>query len=309
MTTNDLPAIDVQRLRMRYGDTDVLDGVDIRVERGEVVALLGPNGAGKTTTIEILEGFRMRSAGEVRVLGVDPATGDEEWRARIGIVLQSWRDHARWRVRDLLAHLGRYYSPYSTEARLRPMAVGDLLAMVGLEAEANQPIRTLSGGQRRRLDVAVGIVGRPAVLFLDEPTAGFDPHSRREFHDLVHRLSDLEETTILLTTHNLDEAERLADRILILAGGRIVADGSAEALARKVSSRAEVRWRVGERTFVHPTDDVTAFVKELIRQHGEAIADLDVRRPTLEDTYFAMVHRFETGGGEHAAAVFEEVES
>ncbi|NLF05643.1 MAG: ABC transporter ATP-binding protein, partial [Actinomycetales bacterium] len=213
-------------LRMRYGTKDVLDGVDLQVRRGEVVALLGPNGAGKTTTIEILEGFRTRSDGEVRVLGADPATAGEEWRAGIGIVLQSWRDHGRWNVRALLDHLGSYYVPYATPERRRPRDTDELLATVGLTDLADRRISKLSGGERRRLDVAIGIVGRPELLFLDEPTAGFDPEARRDFHDVVHSLVDLDDTSVLLTTHDLAEAEKLADRILILSGGRIVADGS-----------------------------------------------------------------------------------
>jgi ABC-2 type transport system ATP-binding protein len=167
--------IDVRGLRMRYGSVDVLKGVEFTACRGEVLALIGPNGAGKTTTIEILEGFRMRSAGEVRVLGVDPAKGDERWRARIEMVLQSWRDHGKWRVRELLAHLGRYYAPYSTQGHRRPYDVDDLIGAVGLDEHAGKKISALSGGQRRRMDVAIGIVGRPELLFLDEPTAGFDP--------------------------------------------------------------------------------------------------------------------------------------
>jgi ABC-2 type transport system ATP-binding protein len=294
--------IEVRGLRMRYGSRDVLAGVDFQVGRGEVITLLGPNGAGKTTTIEILEGFRMRSAGEVTVLGVDPARGDERWRARIGVVLQSWRDHGRWRVRDLLAHLGSYYVPYATPERPRPHDADQLLETVGLAAEADQRLSSLSGGQRRRLDVAVGLVGRPELLFLDEPAAGFDPKARRDFHDLVHRLSDLEDTTILLTTHDLAEAEQLADRILILAGGRIVADGSADQLARQVSGQAEVRWsRDGER-FVHATPDATGFVRELFAQYGDEVADLEVRRASLEDTYMAMVHRHERASLEEVRA-------
>lgn len=295
--------IDVRNLRMRYGETDVLDGIDFRVHQGEVIALLGPNGAGKTTTIEILEGFRIRSAGQVSVLGADPAVGREDWRARVGIVLQSWRDHTRWRVNDLLRHLGRYYEPYSTADRTRPIRVEDLLAMVGLSEHAGQIIGKLSGGERRRLDLAIGIVGRPELLFLDEPTAGFDPHARREFQDLMHRLADFEKTTILLTTHDLAEAEKLADRILILAGGRIVADGSAEQLARRVSAQAEVRWSLGGELFVHATDDATTFVRKLFAEHGASVADLEVRRASLEDTYMAMVHQFETGRVDAGGAV------
>ncbi len=298
--------IDVRGLRMRYGSVDVLDGVDFTARRGEVLTLLGPNGAGKTTTIEILEGFRMRSAGEVRVLGVDPAEGDERWRARLGVVLQSWRDHGRWRVRDLLHHLGRYYAPYTTPERQRPYGPDELIATVGLAEQADQRIAKLSGGQRRRLDVAIGLVGRPELLFLDEPTAGFDPLARRDFHDLMHRLSDLEDTTILLTTHDLDEAEKLADRILILASGRIVADGSADQLARQVSAKAEVRWSLNGESFVHASDDATRFVRELFAQHGDEIADLAVRRATLEDVYMAMVHRQETGHPDETVTGFVE---
>jgi ABC-2 type transport system ATP-binding protein len=289
------PVVEVSGLRMRYGDNDVLDGVEFSVHRGEVVTLLGPNGAGKTTTIEILEGFRRRSAGDVAVLAVDPEHTDEDWRARVGVVLQSWRDHARWTPRALLSHLARYYLPYAGEGHPGPYDIDALIDMVGMADYADQKIRTLSGGQRRRLDVAVGIVGRPELLFLDEPTAGFDPQARREFHDLVHRLSDLEDTTILLTTHDLDEAEKLADRILILAGGRIVADGSADELALRVTRESEVRWtRNGER-FVHATGDATEFVRRLLAESPD-IVDLEVRRATLEDTYIALVQQYETGG-------------
>jgi ABC-2 type transport system ATP-binding protein len=283
---------------MRYGDKDVLNEVSFRAARGEVVALLGPNGAGKTTTIEILEGFRMRSAGEVSVLGTDPAHGREAWRARIGIVLQSWRDHGRWRVRELLTHLGAYYAPYSSDLVERPWDADQLIAAVGLTEHARQKIRTLSGGQRRRLDVAIGIVGRPEVLFLDEPTAGFDPEARRDFHDLVHRLADRDQTTVLLTTHDLDEAEKLADRIMILASGRIIADGSADVLSRRVSGQAEVRWSRDGQRFVHPAENPTPFVRELFRQYGESVEDLEVRRASLEDTYMALVRQSESGGSE-----------
>ena len=301
------PVLDVRDLRMRYGTTDVLDGVTFSAHQGEVLALLGPNGAGKTTTIEILEGFRLRSAGEVSVLGVDPARGDERWRARLGIVLQSWRDHGKWRVRELLAHLGSYYADYSTPDIRRPWDADELVDVVGLTALAGRKISQLSGGQRRRLDVAIGIVGRPELLFLDEPTAGFDPEARREFHDLVHRLSDAEETTILLTTHDLDEAEKLADRILILAGGSIIADGSPDALARRVSTDAEVRWSHDGQRFVHATGDATRFVRELFQQYGDAIADLEIRRANLEDTYMALVRGFESGRKQAAVREFEVV--
>ena len=296
--------LDVRDLRMRYGRNDVLAGVTFAARRGEVLALLGPNGAGKTTTIEILEGFRMRSAGHVSVLGEDPAHAGEAWRARTGVVLQSWRDHAKWQVRELLAHLGSYYAPYSAPGLPRPWDVDELIAAVGLTEHARKKVRRLSGGQRRRLDVAIGIVGRPELLFLDEPTAGFDPEARRDFHDLVHRLSDLDEATILLTTHDLDEAEKLADRILILAGGRIVADGSADELSRRMSTQAEVRWSRDGQRFVHSADDPTRFVRELFRQYGQSVEDLEVRRASLEDTYMALVRQAESwpGGGADVAA-------
>lgn len=298
--------LDVRGLRMRYGTTDVLSGVTFTARRGEIVALLGPNGAGKTTTIEILEGFRARSAGHVAVLGVDPGRGDEAWRARLGVVLQSWRDHSKWGVCELLTHLGSYYTSYSTPGTRRPWKIGDLVDAVGLTRHAGKRVGQLSGGQRRRLDVAVGIVGRPELLFLDEPTAGFDPEARRDFHDLVHRLSDIEETTILLTTHDLDEAEKLADRILILAGGSIIADGSADKLSRRMSTEAEVRWSHDGERFVHATTDAARFVHDLFRQHGEAIVDLEVRRASLEDTYMALVRDFESGRDGAAVRAFEE---
>ncbi|MEV4534197.1 ABC transporter ATP-binding protein [Asanoa sp. NPDC049518] len=276
-----MTVIDVDRLRMRYGAADVLHDVTFRVDAGETLAVLGPNGAGKTTTIEILEGFRRPSAGRVAVLGTDPAQGGDAWRARVGIVLQSWRDHGKWRVGELLDHLASYYP--------RPWPTADLLAAVGLTGQAGQKIRTLSGGQRRRLDVAIGVVGRPDVLFLDEPTAGFDPVARREFHDLVAGL----DTTVLLTTHDLDEAERLADRIVILDRGRVVADGTPAALAREIVGADEVRWRRDGRRFQEWTPDSTAFVRELFAAHGTAIAELEVHRASLEQTYLALVRHAE----------------
>jgi ABC-2 type transport system ATP-binding protein len=295
MTTNHSRVLDVDGLRMRYGTTDVLHDVTFRAWHGEVLALLGPNGAGKTTIIEILEGFRMRSAGRVDVLGTDPAHGTEGWRARIGVVLQSWRDHSRWRVRELLAHLGSYYAAYATESVRRPWDPDELVAAVGLTEHANKKIQMLSGGQRRRLDVAIGIVGRPELLFLDEPTVGFDPQARREFHELVRGLAVEQETAILLTTHDLHEAEKLADRIIILNGGRIIADGTAEELAQRIVGEDEVRWTRAGQHFARTTTESTRFVFDLFRQYGDAIADLEVRRSSLEDTYLTLVHRAESG--------------
>ena len=205
----------------------------------------------------------------------------------------------------MLAHLGQYYTPYSTPDRTRPYEVDELINMVGLDEKADQKIRTLSGGQRRRLDVAIGIIGRPDLLFLDEPTAGFDPQARREFHEIVHRLADLEETTILLTTHDLAEAEKLADRILILAAGRIVADGTADELARQIAGKIQVRWSRNGEHFEHETPDATRFVRELFAEHGEEIGDLEVRPASIEDTYLTMVQQHEGGNAAEAADTFE----
>ena len=293
--SNETPAFDVRDLRMRYGTKDVLAGVTFSAQRGEVLALLGPNGAGKTTTIEILEGFRARSAGDVSVLGTDPARGNEAWRARLGVVLQSWRDHKFWRVRELLAYQARFYAPFATVDVARPWDVDELIEIVGLTETANAKIMTLSGGQRRRLDVAIGIVGRPELVFFDEPTAGFDPHARRDFHDLIHRLSDFENTTILMTTHDLDEAEKIADRILVLDEGRIVADGSPDQLARELTTATEVHWTSGGRRHVHAVreGDSSGFVRDLLIKNAD-VTELEVRRASLEDTYMALVQRAES---------------
>ncbi|OLT13502.1 multidrug ABC transporter ATP-binding protein [Pseudonocardia sp. CNS-139] len=273
---------------MRYGPRETLHGVDLRVHRGEVLALLGPNGAGKTTTIEILEGFRTRTGGDVTVLGADPARGDEAWRARVGVVLQDWRDHGRWKVRELLANLRRFYLPYGRG----PYDPDELLALVGLTDHAGAVVGRLSGGQRRRLDVAIGLAGRPELLFLDEPTAGFDPEARQEFHELVRRLAA--ETTILLTTHDLDEAEKLADRIVVLVGGRIVADGTAAELAARMARDGEVRFRRDGQRHVVSVPDPTGYVRALFAEFGETVTDLEVRPPRLEDVYLAMVRDAET---------------
>jgi ABC-2 type transport system ATP-binding protein len=297
VTTNEKVVLDVDGLRMRYGTSDVLRDVTFQAHQGEVLALLGPNGAGKTTTIEILEGFRRRSAGRVTVLGIDPAHGDEQWRARVGVVLQSWRDHGKWRVRELLAHLGSCYVCYSTDLIQRPWDADELVAAVGLTDQADKKIKMLSGGQRRRLDVAVAIVGRPELLFLDEPTVGFDPQARREFHDLVLSLAERGDTTILLTTHDLHEAEKLADRIVILNHGRIVADGTAAQLAERIAGQGEVRWTRNGQAFVRSTTEPTKLAFELFTQYGESITDLQIRRVSLEDTYLSVVH--EAGSTRH----------
>lgn len=271
---------------MRYGAHEVLAGVDLEVRRGEVLALLGPNGAGKSTTIEILEGFRHRSGGEVSVLGLDPQDADDTWRSRVGIVVQSWRDHARWRVGELIEHFARYYP--------HPRDAAELLDTVGLRAQAGQECRRLSGGQRRRLDVALGIIGRPELLFLDEPTTGFDPEARRDFHDLVERLSAQEGMTILLTTHDLAEAERLCDSIAILVGGRLIASGPVDRLAAEVRAEAEVVWLKDGIRHSRLTPDPSRLVWELHYELNGPIPGLEVRRPTLEDTYLGMLRQENT---------------
>ncbi|GIH46365.1 multidrug ABC transporter ATP-binding protein [Microbispora rosea subsp. rosea] len=278
-------AVAVSDLRMRYGDRDVLCGVDLTVRRGEVFALLGPNGAGKSTTIEILEGFRRRSGGEVSVLGADPDTAGPAWRGELGIILQSWRDHPRWRVRELLEHFATYYE--------HPRDVDELLERLGLQEQAAQECQKLSGGQRRRVDVALGIVGNPRLLFLDEPTTGFDPVARREFHELVEQLRD-EGMTMVLTTHDLHEAERLADRIAVLIAGRVAACGTAAELAVSARAQAEVVWTDDGQTRRQITPDPSQLVWELQQRLGGPIPGLEVHRPTLEDIYIRMIREGET---------------
>lgn len=288
------PVIDVHELSMCYGPKTVLDRIDLRVERGEVMALLGPNGAGKTTTVEILEGFRVRSAGEVRVLGKDPTHGDDIWRARLGIVLQSWRDHSKWRVRELLDCQAQLYAPYTAGSTRGSWSTADLLAAVDLTGQADSRIRTLSGGQRRRLDLALGLVGRPQLLFLDEPTASLDPQARRDFHALVRRAVREIGTTILLTTHDLWEADELANRIAILVGGRIIAQGTRADLTNQITGTDCVRYTLNGTEHTESVSDSTGFVRDLFLRHGEAITGLEVHRASLEDTYLAYIRSAET---------------
>jgi ABC-2 type transport system ATP-binding protein len=229
------------------------------------------------------------------VLGASPFTGDRRWRARTGIVLQSWRDHARWRVREFLAYQAAHYRPYVSGAAPGCWEIDGLLAAVGLSGQAHTRIQRLSGGQRRRLDLAIGVVGHPELLFLDEPTAGLDPNARREFHDLLDRIHRDLGTTVLLTTHDLDEAGKLADRIIILTAGRIAAQGSADELRRQIAGEDEVRWaRAGQR-FRRFTPDSTGFVRGLFAADDADISELEVRRASLEDTYLALVRQAETG--------------
>jgi len=276
-------AVHVRGLRKRYGDKQAVAGLDLDIDHGEIVAVLGPNGAGKTTTVEILEGFRSRDGGDVRVLDADPVTGGHAWRARIGVVAQDSRDQAELTVAESVRHTARYYP--------RPADPDAVVDAVGLTAKAGARVRALSGGQRRRLDVALGIVGRPELLFLDEPTTGFDPQARREFWDLVGALR-ASGTTILLTTHDLAEAAYLADRVAVVRGGTVVADGPPEALGGRQARVPLVSWTQDGAARAERTTAPTALVAQLARTAAGAdgeIADLRVTRPTLEDVYLELV--------------------
>jgi ABC-2 type transport system ATP-binding protein len=275
------PAIRVRGLRKRYGSVTAVEGVDLEIAHGEVVALLGPNGAGKTTTVEILEGYRNRDAGEVSVLGEDPQRAPLRWRYGIGIVLQEAKDAAELTVAETVRHFAGYYP--------RPRDPAEVIEIVGLTEKARARVRTLSGGQRRRLDVAVGIVGRPRVLFLDEPTTGFDPQARRQFWTLVRSLATDDGTTILLTTHYLEEAEALADRVAVIACGRIVAEGDPATLGGRAAAEATVTWLDGTTAQTARTADPAALVGELTTRFGGSVPGLAVRRPSLEDIYLELI--------------------
>jgi ABC-2 type transport system ATP-binding protein len=280
--TSGASAIEVTGLSKAYGSRHALRGVDFTVERGEVFGLLGPNGAGKTTTVEVLEGYRARDSGAVSVLGHDPGTRSAALRARVGIVLQSVADLSELTVRETVRHFAGYYP--------RPRDPDEVIETVGLTGSAGQRTRLLSGGQRRRLDVALGILGRPELLFLDEPTTGFDPAARRLFWALVEGLAR-EGTTILLTTHYLDEAERLADRVGVIADGHILEVARPSELGARREADATVAWTDGDgtpRSVV--TSEPTRTVRELAAAFDDGeVPDLVVSRPTLEDTYLDMV--------------------
>ncbi|WBC17684.1 ABC transporter ATP-binding protein [Micromonospora sp. WMMA1998] len=274
-------AISVRGLRKTYGDNVAVAGVDLDVHRGEVFALLGPNGAGKTTTVEILEGYRHRDAGEVRVLGVDPASPDADWRSRVGIVLQGTGEFDELTVGEVVRHFSGFYPDADDPDKV--------VERVGLGAKAKARTHTLSGGQKRRLDVALGIIGRPELLFLDEPTTGFDPEARREFWELIRDLSAAG-TTIVLTTHYLDEAEALADRVGVIAAGRVIEVAPPNALGNRQESLATVSWRTPEGTpGSAETPTPTALVAELAARFGGEVPGLTVTRPTLEDVYLRMI--------------------
>ncbi|MDQ1043910.1 ABC transporter ATP-binding protein [Streptomyces sp. V4I2] len=273
-------AVDVRGLRKQYGDVTAVDGIDLGIRRGEVFGLLGPNGAGKSTTVEILQGNRDRDAGEVSVLGSDPAHGTRAWRSRVGIVWQDESAPAELTVRETVRHFARYYP--------RPRDPEEVIGLVGLEAKAGSRIKALSGGQRRRLDVALGVIGGPELLLLDEPTTGFDPAARRQFWDLIRKLS-AEGTTIVLTTHYLEEAEALADRLAIIAQGQVVAEGEPAGLRERYGTGATVEWTDPDGTpRAERTDTPTRTVGTLMARFDGEIPGLRVRRPTLEDVYLRL---------------------
>lgn len=282
------PAIEVAGLRKRYGQKQAVDGLDLQVAAGEIVAILGPNGAGKTTTVEILEGYRHRDDGHVRVLGEDPQTAGRAWRARIGVVLQGTNDLAEASVGELVRHFSRFYPD--------PRDPDEVIDAVGLREKVRVRARQLSGGQRRRLDVALGIVGRPDLVFLDEPTTGFDPQARRSFWDLVESLRT-DGTTILLTTHYLEEAERLADRVVVVADGRVVAEGTPDDLGGRGARQAVVRWVEDGAVRGVRTDTPTRTVAELAARFDE-VPELQVLRPTLEDVYLGLLQGATAPAGE-----------
>jgi len=277
--------VTVRELRKLYGSAAAVDGVSFDIRRGETFALLGPNGAGKSTTIEILEGYRRRTSGDVRVLGSDPSTAGLEWKARLGIVLQSSGEQGAVTVREQLAHFASLYP--------HPRNVDEVIAAVGLEEKAGALIRTLSGGQRRRVDVGVGIIGRPELLFLDEPTTGFDPEARRRFWELVRTLQ-AEGTSILLTTHYLDEAAQLGDRAGIIAAGRMVDLGPVGEIGGRDARTPIVRWVEQGVAREERTGTPAAVVAHLVQRLGGEPDGLEVVRPSLEDVYLDLV------GHEHA---------
>jgi ABC-2 type transport system ATP-binding protein len=275
------PVVHVRDLRKTYGSAEAVAGISFDIHRGETFALLGPNGAGKSTTIEILEGYRYRTSGDVSVLGVDPHHGGLRWKARLGIVLQSTGESGAVTVREQLSHFAGFYP--------NPRDVDDVLDAVGLREQAATRINKLSGGQRRRVDVALGIIGRPELLFLDEPTTGFDPEARRSFWDLIRMLKS-EGTTILLTTHYLDEAAQLSDRAGIIAGGRLIDIGAIDEIGGSDARVPLVRWRdaSGIEQEVRTQTPATVVSSLVAQFHGEP-TDLEVIRPSLEDVYLDLV--------------------
>jgi ABC-2 type transport system ATP-binding protein len=273
-------AVSVRGLRKSYGGVAAVSGIDLGIARGEVFALLGPNGAGKTTTVEILEGYRDRDEGEVRVLGTDPRGAGRAWRARIGIVLQLAADAPELTVAEMVGHYAGFYPS--------PRRPAEVIDLVGLTDKARSRIHALSGGQQRRLDVALGLVGAPELLFLDEPTTGFDPAARRAFWEVVRALSG-SGVTVLLTTHYLDEAAALADRVAVISDGVIVAAGSPDDLGGRAVAEAVVSWQDDDGTRSERTAEPTRVVAGLAARFGGEVPGLTVSRPSLEDVYLDLI--------------------
>jgi ABC-2 type transport system ATP-binding protein len=282
-----MKVIEVKGLTKSYGDFTAVAGIDLAIEAGEIFALLGPNGAGKTTTVEILAGFRAPDSGSVSVLGFDPATkGDagRSWRNRIGIVLQTASDAGSFKVREIVKHFSAFYA--------NPRDVDQVIEAVGLTEKRDSLVLELSGGQRRRLDVALGIIGNPELLFLDEPTTGFDPEARRSFWSLIRELK-AGGTTILLTTHYLDEAEELADRVAVITAGKIVEVSTPALLGGRSTAKATISWMGTSGLESEESDNPTAVVAKLAAQFAGDIPELVITRPSLEDIYLKMI------GGQH----------
>ncbi|HEY5052194.1 MAG TPA: ABC transporter ATP-binding protein [Solirubrobacterales bacterium] len=276
------PVISIRGLRKSYGDSEAVRGIDLEVQAGEVFAFLGPNGAGKTTTVEILEGYRGRSGGEVTVLGEDPERAGRDWRERIGIVLQSCRLDPYLTVRESLGLYAGYYRA--------PRPIDEVIELVGLEEKADDRASRLSGGQQRRLDVGMALIGDPELLFLDEPTTGFDPSARRQAWDVIAGLRDLGKT-IFLTTHYMDEAQRLADRVTIISAGEIVARGTPEDLGDRESLPTRIAYRLdGKELSIETTTPVEALHELTGRalEQGLEIENLEATRPNLEDIYLSL---------------------
>lgn len=279
-------AISVDDLTKTYGNLPAVNGISFDVNYGETFVILGPNGAGKSTTIEILEGFRKRSSGEVQVLGEDPARADRKFRSRIGIVQQSAGDLGRLSVREIISHFASLYP--------NPRPVEQVLAAVGLEAKSNEPVRKLSGGQQHRVDVALGLIGNPEVLFLDEPTTGFDPEVRRQFWEVIRGLKS-EGMTIVLTTHYLDEAEELGDRGLVIVGGQVAADGEISQLGGPGARIPEVTWVENGQLQITKSEHPAWFIGELSQRLGAEPQGLQVRIPDLEQIYLGILDQHRNG--------------
>ena len=277
------PVITVENLEFSYGAAPVLRGLDLSVEAGEVVCLLGPNGVGKTTLVENLLGSLTPTSGGVRVLGTDPRRAGADFWARIGLVQQNWTDHPKWRVKDQL----EWIRSVQLTAASRVIGVDEVLDAVGLADKAGSRLSRLSGGQRRTVDFAAALMAAPELLVLDEPTTGLDPVSKARLHDLILARVD-EDATIVMTTHDLAEAERLASRVLIMNEGRIIADGTVTALRERLDRGAEITWIEGGAHHVHTTRSPERFVKGL---NLDAVTGLTITRPTLEETYLSLVNK------------------